>query len=211
MVSFDIDGTLTLGHGWTLIADRFGRRAAYDRTTALFARRAIGEDEHLANLLSIAEGHSVEEVETILEATPRMQHIAETVRELASRGLRAALLTHNPPYVCEWYVRRFGFEMYEGCASPPPVNGVIPSPGRIHADKLASLERLVARASVAKDVWIHAGDGRSDLAVFGRVGAGIAVNSHLREVREGADAVVDSEDLSDILRVIGRLRPRPKG
>lgn len=208
MVTFDIDGTLTLGHGWQFVADRFGRRAAYDRTTAKFGRGEVGEDEHLANLLAIADGHTVAEVEKVLEETPKPRHIRETVDALQGRGIRSALLSHNPLYVCDWYARTFGFGAYEGCDSPPPVNGVIPAPGKLRADKVASLTRLLARTGVPAAKVIHVGDGRPDAEVFRRVGAGVAFNSRVPAVREEADAVVDSEDLADLLAVVDRLRPR---
>ena len=209
LVTFDIDGTLTVGHGWVWVADRFGRRDAYDRTTDLFRQRKIGEDEHLSNLLAIAEGHTVQEVEAVLQTTPKMAHIQETLEELRRRGSRSALLTHNPGYVCEWYQRTFGFDLYEGCETPPALDGRIPPPGRVKADKLGSLERLLERAKVASDRVAHVGDSRSDLGVFRRVGGGVAWNSRIREVREGADATVDSEDLADVLKALDHVLPRP--
>jgi phosphoserine phosphatase len=211
MVSFDIDGTLTLGHGWVLIADQFGRRPAYEHTTARFARGEIGEDTHLSNLLALAEGHTVGEVEAILEVTPKVKNIAMTVRELGRRGIRSTLLTHNPPYVCAWYARRYGFEAYEGCESPEPLDGVIGPPGTVHADKLRSLHRLLRETGVGPQAVVHVGDSRSDLDVFRAVGGGIALNSHITEVRSGADATVDSDDLSDVLLALDHLVPRSAG
>lgn len=208
MVTFDIDGTLTLGHGWQVVADRFGRRVPYDRTMALINRGEISEDANLENLLSVATGHTVAEVEEVLAQTPKPAHIAETVRALHDQGIRAALLSHNPAYVCDWYARTFGFDAYEGCETPPPVNGVIPPPGHPRADKVAFLQRLLARTGIPAAAVVHVGDSRPDAVIFGRVGGGIAFNAPLREVREQADAVVDSEDLADILLVLERLTPR---
>ena len=211
LVSFDIDGTLTEGHGWAFLADRFDRRADYDRTTEGFRRGAVDEDHHLANLLALAEGHTIWEVEEVLASTPKVGHIRETVGALQERGVRTALLTHNPPYVCAWYARTFGFEAFEGCDVPPPVAGRIPAPGPMHADKVGSLLRLLAATRCAAVDAVHVGDSHSDLQVFRRVGAGIAFNARLPEVRSGADATVDSEDLSDILPVLERLSPRISG
>lgn len=209
LVTFDIDGTLTLVHGWSLIAERFGRTAAYERTTARIARGEIGEDEHLASLLSLAIGHSVGEVEAVLEATPTIAHIGETVRALRSRGIRSAILSHNPPYVCGWYARTFGFDDYEGCEVPPPVEGRIPPPGSVRAEKPDFLRRLLRRVGEPAHAVLHVGDSLPDLAVFAKVGGGVALNSPIAEVRRGADAVIDSEDLRDLLPVVDRLTPHP--
>jgi len=102
LVTFDIDGTLTLVHGWRALAEQFGRTEQYERAMARIRAREASEDETIAGLLRIAEGHTVAEVEEVLAKTPKLSGIPGGVQELHDRGIRVALLTHNPPYVTSW-------------------------------------------------------------------------------------------------------------
>ncbi len=208
LVTFDIDGTLTTVHGWARIAEVLGRTAAYRATTDRFRAGKIGEDEHLANLLAIAEGASIPEIESALETTPRIRSIPETVAELHRQGARIALLTHNPQYVCEWYVRKFGFDDFEGVRVPGPIGDRIPPPGAVHADKTELLDRLLRRLGVGPRRCVHVGDAAPDVRVFRRVGGGIALNARSPAVRAAADVVADLEDLSRLGPILAELSPR---
>ena len=209
LVTVDIDGTLTTVHGWKVIARMLGRSGAFDRTQREYYAKAIGEDQHLENMLRVAEGRPLAEVEAALEATPRLEGISEGVAFLRSLGARVALLTHNPTYVCAWYVRRFGFDDYEGVPGQSVVDGVIGSPHGIRADKPAGLERLVARARTNRAGVVHVGDGWADAALFPRVGRGVALNSALDEVNRAADLAISASSFAEVARRIAALGPRP--
>ena len=208
LVTVDIDGTLTTVHGWKVIADRFGRTAEYARTQQRFFAREIDEDEHLVDLLRLAEGRPIGELEAALDATPRIGGIREGVRLLHEAGSRVALLTHNPPYVCAWYVRRFGFDSFEGTGAQPIADGRIGAPAGVRADKPAGLARLAARFGTTAAGVTHVGDGWADAALFPQVGRGIALNSSLPEVERAADVVLRSADFRDVARRLASLGPR---
>ncbi len=207
-MTIDIDGTLTRVHGWKVISEALGRTAEYERTQRRFFAHEIGEDEHLANLLRIAEGVPLARVEAALESTPRLAHLREGIGALHDRGSRVALLTHNPPYVCDWYRRRFGFDDFEGTGSQPVVDGVIGPPGEVHADKPDGLARLLARTALPARAVVHVGDGWADAAVFPLVGAGVALNTHLPEVARAADLVLRSADFREVVERVEALPPR---
>ncbi|MFZ0891514.1 MAG: HAD family hydrolase [Thermoplasmata archaeon] len=209
LVTFDIDGTLTTVHGWRHIAERFDRVANFDSTNRRFKAGEIGEDAHLTNLMQIAAGRTVLEVEPILEETPRLAGISEAVASLRSRGACVALLTHNPPYVCAWYVRRFGFDDFEGTAGQSIVGGRIDPPQGVHADKPGGLRRLLLRHGIPPRAAVHVGDQISDAVIFSLVGGGIALNSSDPRVNDRADRAVHTNDLRDLVQVLGGLSPRP--
>jgi phosphoserine phosphatase len=209
LVTVDIDGTLTRGHGWRRIAERFDRVPEYERSNERFFAHEIGEDEHLGDLLELASGRPVAEVLEIVAGTPVLDGIREGVRELRSRGAAVALLTHNPGYVLEWYRTQFGFDDGEGTRGQEVVDGVLAHPRGIRADKVGGLERLLRRRGCPARATVHVGDGWSDAEVFPRVGGGIALNSHLPEVDRAADRVVRTTDFRTVASVIAELRPRP--
>jgi HAD superfamily phosphoserine phosphatase-like hydrolase len=208
LVTFDIDGTLTLEHGWGRLARSVGRREEYDRTQQRFRAGEIGEDEHLADLLRLADGLTVVEVGRVLESTPRVGGIREAIATWHDRGARVALLTHNPDYVCDWYVREFGFDAYAGTTVPVPADGRLRLPAVVHADKRSGLEELRRRFGVPPGAVAHVGDGAADAKVFPHVGAGVALNSAEPEVEAAADLVVHAEDLRGLPDLLDRLRPR---
>ena len=212
LVTVDIDGTLTRGHGWRPIAVAFGKLPAFDETNRRFYAREIGEDEHLADLLDLATGHTVEEVRTLVASTPRLAGIAEGVRALHAEGAKAALLSHNPPYVMQYYQESFGFDDGEGVDAQRIVAGRIGPPVGVHADKREGLRRLLARTGAEPRRTVHVGDGWSDAEVFPIVGGGVALNTDLPEVRAAADLVLATDDFRAVVDALGRLEPRdPRG
>lgn len=208
LVTVDIDGTLTRVHGWRAIARAFGREPEYERSNRRFFAREIGEDEHLSDLLALARGRTVAEVETVLAATPKLEGIAAGVSELRRRGARVGLLTHNPGYVVDYYRRTFGFDEGEGVHVPVdqerPIGGAV----EVHVDKPEGLRRLLGRTAARPEEVAHVGDGWSDAEVFRLVGGGVAVNSALEEVNRAADRVVHTSDFHDVVQALVTLRPR---
>jgi phosphoserine phosphatase len=208
LITVDLDGTLTLGHGWAFIATELGRQKEYRAINEAYLTGNVGEPEHLQRLLALARGYCVAEIEAILDRAPRVLGIAETVSALHTSGARVALLTHNPEYICAWYVRRFSLDGFAGTPIPPPGNGPIEEPGPVRVDKLAGLASLLERWQAPAMSAAHVGDGRADASVSPYVGAGIAFNPADETVAKAADATVRSGSLESILPVLGRLHPR---
>lgn len=205
LVTVDIDGTLTLVHGWRRLAEAFDRVGLYDASNRRFFAHEIGEDEHLDELLDLADGHTIAEVEAVLEATPKLAGIVEGVAALRGGGARVALLTHNPPYICTWYQRMFGFDDFEGTPGSVVRDGALVRLGPVHADKVGGVERLADRSGASLSATVHVGDGWSDAEVFRRVGAGIAVNSRLPEVDRAARKALATTRFGDVVAAIQRL------
>jgi phosphoserine phosphatase len=208
LVTVDIDGTLTRTHGWRQIAIAFGRLDGFEATNRRFRAHEIGEDVHLTDLLDLATGRTVREVEAVLKKTPKLDGIAEGIVQLHAWGARAALLTHNPSYVADWYRRTFGFDDAEGVNGQAVHGGRIQPPVGIRTDKPRSLRILLSRLGVPASQVVHVGDGWSDAEVFRLVGAGVALNSPLPDVDEAADLVLVTPDFRDVVEAISHLAPR---
>jgi phosphoserine phosphatase len=206
LVTFDLDGTLTTVHGWKFIAESTGQLPAFEATNGRFFAGEISEDEHLKNLLDLAVGLRRSEVEALLARTPRVEGIGETLEGLTARGIRSALLTHNPTYVCEWYLRHFPFDAAEGTPGTVFEGDRIVGSGPARAGKLPGLLRLAERFGTPLDCIVHVGDGRADAALFGRVGGGISFNTRLPDVAARADAPLRSGTLTAILPVLDGWR-----
>jgi len=204
----DIDGTLTRTHGWQEMADAFGGEAAFRTTNRRFFAHEIGEDQHLADLLDLVTGRTVAEVLAVVERTPKLRRIREGVGELHARGVRVALLTHNPTYVVEWYCRTFDFDDFDAVDAQPVVDGRIGAPSGVRADKVSGMRSLLGRARLVPSAAAHVGDGWSDAEVFRTIGGGIALNSRLPEVNRAADIALTTEEFPDVVAALERIRPR---
>jgi len=207
-VTVDIDGTLTLRHGWRDIAVAFDRLEAFEDTNRRFFAQEIGEDLHLADLLDLATGHTVAEVTAVVEKTPKLRGIREGVSRLHARGARVALLTHNPDYVVDWYRRTFGFDDAEGVAAQTVTGGRIGPPVDVRANKPGGLRSLLARLGVPALTAVHVGDGRSDAEVFRMVGGGVALNSPFPDVNRAADLALSTENFQEVVDGLLHLHPR---
>jgi phosphoserine phosphatase len=208
LVTVDLDGTLTRRHGWEAIADRLGRRPLFDRINQRYLDGEAGEDEHLFELLSIATGARLSEVVEALAATPKLDGIAEGIRQFHDAGRRIALLTHNPSYVVDWYVAQFGFDDAEGTRSQSIIDGIVAPPGPTRAGKTAGLRALAQRAGVEPIQVVHVGDGVVDAELFPLVGGGIALNAVRVDVERAADLVLRTDDFRGVVSAVDRLRPR---
>jgi phosphoserine phosphatase len=208
LVTLDIDGTLTTEHGWWAVARRTGREDEYRSTQDRFFTGQIGEDEHLQDLLALADGLLLAEMEGLLEATGKIGGLGEGIAELQTGGVRVALLTHNPGYVCDWYRMRFALDDAEGCDAAPPRGGRIGPPGPVHADKRGGLRRLLARNLVNPIEVAHVGDGWADMSVFRCTGGSIALNSRLPEVDASATLALHTQDFAEVVRALAVMGSR---
>ncbi|MCI4368077.1 MAG: haloacid dehalogenase-like hydrolase [Thermoplasmata archaeon] len=208
-MSIDIDGTLTRVHGWEYLAASTGKLHRFEVANRRYLAGGVTEDQHLTELVDLATGLSESEVDRALAATPRLSGIREAIALLHEREVVVALLTHNPPYVCEWYAKQFGFDDYEGTQGSSISRGVVTAPHGIHADKVVGMGRLLERHGIHPQAALHAGDGPPDAAVFPTVGGGVALNSKWPRVRALADATLDADDLRELVTVIDRLPSRP--
>lgn len=75
-----------------------------------------------------------------------------------------------------------------------------------YSDKLVVARFVSKLYSADMSECAYVGDGLNDIPVFREVGMGIAFNSRKEEVRKAAHAVVDGDNLSDILLHLGLKR-----
>ncbi len=208
LATFDLDGTLTLVHGWKAMALAFDQLPLFERTMEGIRSGRATENETLTGLLRIAEGHTVEQVEAVLAATPKLAHLPEGVRRLQDEGIHPALLTHNPPYVTRWYCRYAGFEDAGGMRGDQATHPVLGPPHDIHADKPSALHAMEARYAVVSRQVVHVGDARPDAAIFPLVGGGIALNAVRPDVKSAADLALTTDDFRDVVEAILTLPAR---
>jgi phosphoserine phosphatase len=208
LVTIDIDGTLTVGHGWSILAREAGRANAYRRESTKIRGHGIDEDAHLRVLFGLATGLTPGRLDAAIRRTPKVHEIAPAVAALKARGAAVSLLTHNPRYVIQWYDREFGFQGGSGGWGSVLRDGRVAPPGRVRADKVRGLRLLERRFGVEPREVVHVGDAWPDARLAPLVGGFVAFNASDRRVPKVADAVLRTRDLRRLLPVLERLAPR---
>jgi phosphoserine phosphatase len=208
LATFDIDGTLTLVHGWQEIAEAFGRSEEYDTMIARFRAGGVSEDEHINRLLNLARGHTVGEVQAAVARTPKLRHIADGVRTLHERGVVAALLTHNPDYVTRWYRSVFGFDDAGGLVGTQDEGPPIAPAAGLRANKTECLVAMLDRQQVPAAAVVHVGDAAPDAEIFRQVGGGIALNAKHPSVEQRADRALRTDEFLEVVATVLELPPR---
>jgi phosphoserine phosphatase len=213
LVTVDIDGTLTAGHGWRYLAERRGRLPAYYQTQSDFTAGRSDENVHLRHLLDLASGASRRELDDIVRHTPRVPGIRSGVARLHASGAKVALLTHNPAYICDWYREAFGFDASDGIRFAPKFHAGLAQPpdDRVVVDKIGGARRLAARFGVRLGQVAHVGDGVADAEAFPTVGLGVAFGATEAKVRAAADLIVKDRDFRAVVAALSRTPPaRPE-
>jgi phosphoserine phosphatase len=189
-VAFDLDGTLLRGTTVSLLtADRAGHRAEMEELERRYAAGEIGNDVVAATSWGWLD-------ETVLGAVddgPWIGGIGESVDALHHADVVVLVATITWRAAAERVAARFGFD--GACGTTP--ERVCDAHG-----KAAFVEHECARRGIALERVAAVGDSRSDLPLFARVGLSIALNAD-EQARAAADVVLDSDDLRDVLPLLG--------
>ncbi|MFG2825101.1 HAD family hydrolase [Kitasatospora sp. NPDC048365] len=206
-VFFDIDGTLVpRTSSSAFLAGFLGHGAEVTRAEDAYA---VGDlDNRQVSELDAAgwAGASEKQVADRLDGLPLVSGIAETVAWCRGNGLVPVLATLAWSPVGSHLADRFGFHAYSG---PRLETDEGRYTGRVarHFDEYDKRDFALAQArSLGLDPRAcgAVGDSRSDLPLFGSVGLSVAFNAS-EGARAAATATVDSDDLRDVLPVLGRM------
>lgn len=202
LIFFDIDGTLTRGvNSGTFVAERLG---IGDEMRAAEEAYARGEIDNAAVCRVDAAGYAglrVRDVEAWLDGMPLIDGIAPALAICRDAGLEPYLASCTWSYIGAYLARRFGFSGWCG-PELEVVDGVFTGEVARDADELAkpAFARDRARAlGVDVAACMAVGDSRSDIPLFGVVGASLAINASA-EARAAATAVWEGDDLADAVR-----------
>jgi len=161
----------------------------------------ISADYLRAELLLGLEEHKI--AQSFLEIAKPLKNIKSVVEVLHERGIKCIVITVGPKQVAKVVCDIWGFDDYYG-SDYEVVEGVFTGKilNYIRAEqKTVCLKNFCKNYSIKPQECIAVGDGSTDIPIFEYCGKSIAINSS-PEVQKSAMYVVDTDDLTDILKYI---------
>ncbi|MGC8837491.1 MAG: HAD family hydrolase, partial [Anaerolineae bacterium] len=207
---FDLDGTLKQARDpYVHLHERLGLAEAAAPITEAGLSGRIPYGEWLRQDVGLWRGQPLARLQAFLREIPYHPGAREAVEELRRRGLRLAILTTGPGFHAEMVAQELGFErvvanevvVREGVVTGE-VGRVIPLGG-----KGPALRELLETWGADPAACLAVGDGESDVPMFRQVGMAVAVCPESRAVREAADLVLETPDLTGLVEALLALDP----
>lgn len=204
---FDMDGVLVdYSSSWAWInkvlnIDNSGDLAAYlnkEITDQEFMRRDIGR------WLNLRPDMTLKDAEGILESVPLINGIGETVQKLHDGSVICIIVSGGLRSTAAKIAEEFGFDAYIA-NDLETKNGILTGEGITNVDlrdKGQYVTEFQKLYGISKSETFAVGNSFSDLPMFRECSYGIAFNPIDDKIIEGADAVVRSGNISDILKYV---------
>jgi phosphoserine phosphatase len=207
---FDLDGTLKQARDpYVYLHERLGMAEAAAPITEAGLSGRIPYEEWFRRDVGLWRGQPVARLQALLREIPYHPGAREAVADLRRRGLRLAILTTGPHFHAEMVAEELGFErvvanqvgVQDGTVTGE-VGRVIPLGG-----KGPALRELLEAWGADPAACLAVGDGESDVPMFREVGLAVAVCPESPAVRQAADLVLESPDLTGLVGALLALDP----
>jgi phosphoserine phosphatase len=205
VVVFDLDGTLLRGTTVSLLLGQWlGRASEISELERAFRAHEISNSVVADTSAAWLADRSMEEAWRVLENGPWIVGMTETLQALNTGVVRLLLGTITWSFAAEMLRERHGFAAVSGTEMPIAdgvLSGVV---GRYfdEHDKARFVEQWCAENGHSMSDVAAIGDSRSDVPLFRRAGMSIALNA-TADARSVATHVLDTDDLRDVLRLLG--------
>lgn len=205
VVVFDLDGTLLRGTTVSLLlAQWLGRAREISELERAFGAHEISNSVVADTSAAWLADRSIAEAWRVLENGPWIGGMTETLKALNTGGVRLLLGTITWSFAAEMLRERHGFAAVSGTEmsiADGVLSGVV---GRYfdEHDKARFVEEWCAENGHSMSDVAAIGDSRSDVPLFCRAGMSIALNA-TADARAVATHVLDTDDLRDVLRLLG--------
>lgn len=204
VVVFDLDGTLmprVTSSG--VLADAIGVGGAYRALELRYDARDVSNEEVTDQQAAWFKGLALVDVRRMLRDGPWINGLAETLGVLAGAGCRLLLATLAWRFVADMVAERYPFDA--ACGAEMAIHDATLT-GTVDAyfdedDKLGFVADWCAGHGYSLQDVVAIGDSRSDLPLFRRAAASIALNAGA-EARAAALHVIDTDDLRDLLPML---------
>jgi len=208
LVVFDMDGVLAdIQSSWVHVHKHFG--VNNDHSLYAYLRGEIDDLEFIRRDIhlwkerepDVSEGR----IREILASVPLMPGAAKAVKQLRESGLKTAIVSAGIDLLAERISEEIGIDHHMANGLDVDKNGKLSGEGVL---RVRLMDKGDAVAVVGKHFGIGAkdivsvGNSHYDVSMFRRSGKGIAFRPSDEIVRQSADAIVEDEDLSGILKFI---------
>jgi phosphoserine phosphatase len=204
VVVFDLDGTLLRGTSVSLLlAQWLGQAEEIAELERAFHAHEISNNVVADTSAGWLAGQSTAHAWRVLTEGPWIAGMPETFQALVTTGVNLLLGTITWRFAAEMLRERHGFAAASGTemeATDGVLSGTVSRYFDEH-DKVRFVENWCAQNGFPMGQVAAVGDSRSDVPLFRRAGASIALNA-TPDAREAATHVLDTDDLRDVLTLL---------
>ena len=206
LVVFDLDNVIIDGEG----IDEIGKLVNIEDQIAAITEQAMqGEidfETSIKKRVGLLKGASTEDIKTLANEMPLMKGAEETVSALKENGFDVAIISGSFDIIADTIKEKLDVDniftnslvekdgVLTGEVTGPLVSGT----------KLDVLSEFIEEAGYSLDECVAIGDGANDISMIESAGYGIAFNAK-PALKENADIIVETRDLTDVLNVIINL------
>ena len=206
LVVFDLDNVIIDGEG----IDEIGKLVNIEDQIAAITEQAMQGDidfeTSIKKRVGLLKGVATEDIKTLANEMPLMKGAEETVSTLKENGFDVAIISGSFDIIADTIKGKLDVDniftnslveedgILTGEVTGPLVSG----------SKLDVLSELIEEKGYTLDECVAVGDGANDISMIESAKYGIAFNAK-PALKENADLIVETRDLTDVLNVIINL------
>ena len=206
LVVFDLDNVIIDGEG----IDEIGKLINIEDQIAAITEQAMqGEidfETSIKKRVGLLKGVATDDIRTLANEMPLMKGAEETVSSLMENGFEVAIISGSFDIIADTIKGKLDVDniftnslveedgILTGEVTGPLVSG----------SKLDVLSKLIEEKGYTLDECVAVGDGANDISMIESAKYGIAFNAK-PALKENADIIVETRDLTDVLNVIINL------
>ncbi|MBO6104562.1 MAG: phosphoserine phosphatase SerB [Methanobrevibacter sp.] len=206
LVVFDLDNVIIDGEG----IDEIGKLINIEDQIAAITEQAMQGDidfeTSIKKRVGLLKGVATDDIKTLANEMPLMKGARETVSTLKENGFEVAIISGSFDIIADTIKGKLDVDniftnslveedgILTGEVTGPLVSG----------SKLDVLSELIEEKGFTLDECVAVGDGANDISMIESAKYGIAFNAK-PALKENADIIVETRDLTDVLNVIINL------
>jgi phosphoserine phosphatase len=205
LVAFDLDGVIVSEwSSWEWVHKHFG----VDNTCSLnaFIEGKIDDMEFMRRDIALWLGKNpnlnIKDIREILKKAPLTPGSVETMCELKKRGAKTAVVSGGIDLLADAIGAKCGIDKVMANGLVTDKKGKLLGDGILRVElwnKASALRQVMAFYKVKPEECAVVGNSWVDVTMFDIAGLGIAFNPTDEQTEEGADVIVKSDTLLDIL------------
>ncbi len=206
LVVFDLDNVIIDGEG----IDEIGKLVNIEDQIAAITEQAMQGDidfeTSIKKRVGLLKGASTEDIKTLANEMPLMKGAEEAISSLKENGFDVAIISGSFDIIADTIKEKLNVDnvftnslVEENGILTGEVTGPL-----VSGSKLDVLSEFIDKAGYSLDECVAVGDGSNDISMIESAKYGIAFNAK-PALKENADIIVETRDLTDVLNVIINL------
>ena len=206
LVVFDLDNVIIDGEG----IDEIGKLVNIEDQIAAITEQAMQGDidfeTSIKRRVELLIGASTEDIKTLANEMPLMKGAEEAISTLKENGFDVAIISGSFDIIADTIKEKLNVDnvftnslVEENGILTGEVTGPL-----VSGSKLDVLSEFIDEAGYSLDECVAVGDGANDISMIESAKYGIAFNAKAA-LKETADIIVETRDLTDVLNVIINL------